>query len=501
MKIGSNENVRGIDKYSIEILNYPGLLLMENAALKVIKHIVTEECRYYTIICGVGNNGGDGLAIARHLKALGKKVDVFQIGNGRMSEDCKSNYNLLKKLGVKVKSIANVDDLSILKDSLINSDIAVDSIFGTGISRSLDGLYLSCIAVINENSKNVIAVDVPSGMDSDTGNIMGGCIRANKTVTFTLYKKGFLNYNSKIYTGEVHTEQIGIPEEIIDLYHEKEYITSLKDIKALIPKRDPTGHKGSYGRVLIIAGSSGFTGAAYLSAKAAVMSGAGLITVACPIEVQEILSSKVAEAMTFGFRSSEDLRDIIEANEVIAIGPGLGNNEKTLEILRLVLNKERGTVIIDADGINVLRDNNHLLKTASRIEVIITPHPGEMSRISGLSTSYINENRIKVAKEFAKANNVVVLLKGYNTVITDGNEVYVNPTGNSSMASGGMGDSLTGIIAAFSAQGLGALQCATLSAYIHGYIGDILSEERYSVNAERLIEELPCSIKALQLLL
>lgn len=501
MKIGSNEIVRSIDKYCIETLSYPGLLLMENAALKVVKHIAAENCRYYTVICGRGNNGGDGLAIARHLKALGKKVDVFQIGNGTMPEDCKSNYDLLQNLGVKVKPISNIDDLSILKDSLLKSDTAVDAILGTGISRSLEELYISCIAVINENSKNIIAVDVPSGMDSDTGKIMGDCIKANKTITFTLYKKGFLNYKAKKYTGEVHIEEIGIPEEIVALYHDKEYIISLKDIKSLIPKRELTGHKGSYGRVLIIAGSRGFTGAAYLSTKACVMSGAGLITVACPREIQEVISSKVAEAMTYGFTSIEELRDVIEANEVIAIGPGLGNNERTLELLKLVMNKKEGTVIIDADGINVLAENKHLLKTSSELKMMITPHPGEMSRISGLSIEYINENRIKVAKEFAKDNNLVVLLKGYNTVITDGIEVYVNPTGSSAMASGGMGDSLTGIIAAFSAQGLGALQCACLSAYIHGYAGDRLSEERYSVNAERLIEELPCSIKALQRLL
>ncbi len=501
MKIGSNKIVRSIDKYCIDILRYPGLLLMENAALKVLKHIAEENCRYYTVVCGRGNNGGDGLAIARQLKALGKKVDVFQIGNGRMSEDCKCNYDLLLNLGVKIKPISNIDDLSILKDSLLKSDAAIDAIFGTGISRNLEELYVSCIAVINENSKNIIAVDVPSGMDSDTGNIMGNCIKANKTITFTLYKKGFLNYKAKKYTGEVHIEEIGIPKEIVDIYHDKEYIISLKDIKNMIPKREQTGHKGIYGRVLIIAGSIGFTGAAYLAAKACIMSGAGLITVACPREIQDVLSSKLAEAMTYGFNSPEELKKIIEAHEVIAIGPGLGNDKRTLELLKLVMTKREGTVIIDADGINVLAENKALLKTSSGLRIIITPHPGEMSRLTGLSIDFINDNRIKVAKEFARDNNVVVLLKGYNTVITDGIEVHVNPTGSSAMASGGMGDSLTGIIAAFSAQGLRALQCACFSAYIHGYTGDSLSEDRYSVNAERLIEEIPCSIKAIQRLL
>ncbi len=497
MKIGSSEILKNIDRHCIEELEIPGLILMENAAIKVLKHLDTDIADKYVIVCGNGNNGGDGYAVARHLKALGKSLEIFMVGDKKMSPDCSRNYEIIRNIGLKVKSIANTDDLSDLKDALEEADLVVDAIFGTGITRKLEELYVYCISVINENSTNIISIDVPSGINSNTGEMMGNAIKAKKTVTLELYKRGFVNNRVHKYTGEIILESIGIPEEIVDLYHQKEYITSLKDVNEAIPKRDKTSHKGDYGRLFILAGSKDFIGAAYLTTKAAVMAGTGLVTLGCKNEIQNILSGKLTEAMTYGYDNINELKEKLNTSSAIAIGPGLGNGEETLELLKEVLSQGEKSIIIDADGLNVLSKDLSLLKDA-KAKIILTPHPGEMSRLTGLEIDFINENRIKVSKEFAMEHKVIVLLKGYNTVITDGESVYINPTGNSSMASGGMGDALTGIIASLCAQGCKALEAAYTGAYLHGYAGDILSKDRYSVNAEAIIDQLPYVLKSLE---
>ncbi|WP_040213310.1 bifunctional ADP-dependent NAD(P)H-hydrate dehydratase/NAD(P)H-hydrate epimerase [Clostridium polynesiense] len=498
MKIGRSEVLRKIDKYCIENLNIPGIVLMENAALKVMKHLNIEENNKFSVVCGSGNNGGDGFAVARHLKALDKSVEVFLIGNSsRLSKDCRINYDILRNMGLKIKEISNVEDFTELKDSLQQSDIVVDAVFGTGLTRELEEPYLSVISIMNENSRYILSVDIPSGMESDSGEIKGNAIKADKTVTFELYKKGFINYKSHKHTGNIAVEDIGIPGKVIDMYHEGEFITSLEDIKKVIPKRDKVSHKGNFGRVVIIAGSEGYTGAAYITTEAAVSSGAGLVTLCCPKNIQSVMSAKVIEAMTFGFKRSEDLIERISSANAAAVGPGMGSNDETLEVVKEVLSHSTGTVVLDADALNVLEGNTELLK-GRKASVIITPHPGEMSRLTGLSIDYINENRIKTAKEFAEKNSVVVILKGYNTVITDGISTYINPTGTSAMASGGMGDCLTGIIAALAVQGLSPLESAYTAAYIHGAAGDKLSCLKYSVSAHNIIEELPYTLKEME---
>lgn len=499
MKIGTAEILRNMDKHCIEELKIPGIVLMENAALKVLKHLETNVYNRYCVVCGSGNNGGDGFAIARHLKALDKTVEVFLIGSSsKLSEDCRVNYQILKNLGMKIQKVSNVEDFTLLRDALQHSDIAIDSLFGTGLSRNLDELYVSVISIINENSKYIVAVDIPSGMDSNTGEIKGNAVKAKKTVSFELYKRGFISYNSHKYTGEIVVESIGMPKEVINLYHEKEYLTSREEVKNIIPKREKVSHKGSFGRVLVIAGSEGYTGASYITTQSAVRSGAGLVTLGCSYNIQTILSSKLVEAMTYGYRKIEDLLDQIKNADVIALGPGLGNNSETLDIIKLVLNHGKGTLVIDADGINVLSQHLDILKSSS-LSIILTPHPGEMARLTNLTIEYINENRMDVAKNFAKENSVIVVLKGYNTVISDGKKIYVNPTGTSAMASGGMGDCLTGIIASLAAQGCTPLEAACASVYIHGFAGDKLSHNMYNVNAEHIIEELPYTLKELEI--
>ena len=497
MKIATAQIMRNIDQYCINVLGIPGIVLMENAALKVVENI-PEANKNIVIVCGSGNNGGDGFAVARHLLNRGNYVEIFSLGSeDSMSSDAKINLEIIKKMGAQIIKVNNNEDLDTLRESIIHSDITIDAIFGTGLSREIEGIYYLAITIINENSKYILSIDVPSGIECNTGKVMGNCIRSNKTVTFELYKKGFLGYETSCLTGEIVIENIGIPRSVVDRFNENEYIMDMPLIKKLIKKRNKYSHKGNYGRALILAGSTGFTGSAYIVAQSAVRSGAGLVTLCCDSKVQDILSAKLVEAMTASTSDEKRLNSLITKSDCIAIGPGMGNNNATLKLLDKILLNAKCPVVIDADGLNVLEGNLEMLRN-NKSKIVLTPHMGEMARISGLSIDEINENKIDIAKEFAKKYDVVLLLKGFNTIITDGKTVQVNPTGNSAMASGGMGDCLTGIIASLIAQGYDSLTAACVGAYIHGYCGDQLSSKMFCVNANHVLERLPFIIKEIQ---
>ena len=265
--------------------------------------------------------------------------------------------------------------------------------------------------------------------------------------------------------------------------------------KNIIKKRSKYSHKGDFGRVTIIAGSENFTGAAYISTMSAVRSGAGLVTLCTKKSIVDILKSKLVEAMSMSYEDNT-FDNVISNSDSIAMGPGMGNNEFTLTRVKDILSKEGCPVVLDADALNVLKGNLELLKNSNR-KIVITPHMGEMSRLTDINIKELVENRIDIAVKFAKEHDVIVLLKGYNTIITDGNEVYINSTGNSKMASGGMGDALTGIIASFIGQGYDVFKAAILGAYIHGYCGDVLSKDMFCVNASHIIEKLPYIVETL----
>lgn len=497
MRIGTAEVMRKIDNYSIQVLKIPSIVLMENAALKVVKNIDIQNVQNCSIICGKGNNGGDGLAVARHLHVIGKDVGVFLLGGEKgLSGDSQINYNILLNMGVKIISINNMEDINEMRECLEQADIIVDAIFGTGLNKNVEGIYSAAISVINESNSYIVSIDIPSGLECNSGRVLGNSIRANKTVTFQLYKKGFLNYGVDKYTGLVVIEDIGIPREAIHKFHENEYIMDENFIKQSMIKRNKHSHKGDYGRVVIIAGSKGFTGASYIATQGAVRSGAGLVTLCCDEEIQPILSSKLIEAMTLQFKDTKRLEELLKNSNCIAIGPGMGNNETTLQFVMNTLLNAACPIVIDADGLNVLKGNLHLLEE-SKNKVIITPHLGEMSKLTGLTIEEIKQNRMGIAQSFAQKYKCIVLLKGYNTVITDGHKTIINPTGNSAMASGGMGDALTGIIASFIAQGYDPLKATSISAFIHGYTGEKLSKKMFCVNASQLLEELPYAIKEL----
>ena len=495
MKIGNSVLIRNIDNYCINDLNIPSIVLMENAALKVIKNIDFANFKSFTMVCGSGNNGGDGLAVARHIFSMNMKIDIFIVGNHSMSKDCKANYNILKNMGVNIKHINKSEDIIKLRKALSENSMTIDAIFGIGLSRKIEGIYDEIIKIINEKSPYTLSIDIPSGMKCDSFGILGNSIEADKTISFEVYKKGFLYYESEKYTGSVIIEKIGVPDFVVNKFHKKEYLMEIDDIQNIIKKRGKYSHKGDFGRITIIAGSERFTGAAYISTMSAVRTGAGLVTLCTKKSIVDILKNKLVEAMSMTYEDNT-YEDVITNSDSIAIGPGMGNDEFTFKQVKNIISKEGCPVVLDADALNVLKDNLELLKNSNR-KIVITPHMGEMSRLTGINIKELVENRIDIAVKFAKEYNVIVLLKGYNTIITDGSEVYINSTGNSKIASGGMGDALTGIIASFIGQGYEVLKATILGAYIHGYCGDILSKDMFCVNASHIIEKLPYIIENL----
>ena len=495
MIILSRDNCKKIDYETINKIGIPSIVLMENAATEIV-NIIKDIGNRVTIFCGVGNNGGDGLAIARKLHLLDKNVEVILVGDrNKLTHDCSLNLQIVKNLNIPIINIKDNCSKEYIIEKVKCSDYIVDSIFGIGLNRDILGIYKDIIEIINEFSKFIVAVDIPSGMDADTGKELNISVKANLTCTVEVMKKGFMSTKAIDLTGDIKIINIGIPNYIKEQNSEKTYILSKEKYKRMIPIRKKTGHKGNYGKILIVAGSEKYYGAAFITTEACVRTGSGLVTLLTHKEAFNALRGRFTEAMIQEYSSFEDVESL-KGFDVIACGPGLGKGEDSKAILKKVIEETNCKLVLDADALNIISENKDLL-IGLRGRTVITPHPGEMARLVGQSISEIEADRIGVAKEFAKKNNIIVLLKGYNTVITDGESVFINRTGNSKMASGGMGDCLTGIIASFVGQKDNVMEATLLGAYVHGYTGDYLSKSNYIVNARDVIEYLPKTIEKL----
>lgn len=523
MLIGTSDLSKNVDTACVKELGIPMIVLMENAVISAMKNMDIDIYNSYVVVCGVGNNGGDGLGIARHLRTKGKNVEVFLIGNlEKLSECSKINYNILLNMGINIINISKSDliekddgninknkvdeiikdekentiknkKLTMFKEAISKSNVVVDAIFGTGLKRDITGIFKEVIDVVNDNSKNTYSIDVPSGIDSDRGTVLGTCIKANKTISFEFYKRGFLNYDTSSLIGSVIVETIGVPDFITKKYHEDEFITDENFVKNNIRIRDVHGFKSDFGKVSIVAGSKGFYGASFIATESAVKSGSGLVTLVSEEDVQNKASIRLTEAMTVNFEE-ERLNKILSSSDAIGFGPGMGDNHQTFDKLLKIVESSNCPIVLDADGLNIMKDRCYrFLEWENKF--VITPHLGEMARLTGDSIGYIREHRVDVAKEFAQKYNVVVLLKGYQTVITDGKKTYINPTGNSCMATGGMGDCLLGMITSFIGQGMDVFEATVMGAYIHGYIGDKLSKKMYTVTATDLISNISLTMK------
>jgi hydroxyethylthiazole kinase-like uncharacterized protein yjeF len=508
MKIATSQQIKNIDRRAIKEFGIPGPVLMENAA----SAIMAEMERFFDglagvrvcIICGKGNNGGDGLALARRLSIRGVAVRVALLAPfSAVTGEAKVNLSILRKTDLQITQKASARDLS---EVLQWSDIIVDALLGVGLSTPLKGLFAQAVDMINTAGKPVVAVDIPTGIDADTGAIIGSAVKAELTVTMALLKRGLVLFPGAHYAGEVRVADIGIPAEVID--QEKIRVTLLDRGFAwgLMSPRDPDSHKGDYGHLMIVAGSPGKAGAAIMSARAALRTGAGLVSVAAPNGLVPIVQAQITEAMcvpaaesiegTLGIGSEEELLKAASRMSACAIGPGLSTHYETVQVVRNLVQRLTVPMVIDADGLNALVGFTEILKRA-KAPVILTPHPGEMGRLLGISSDDVQKDRITIASGFAVKYNVILVLKGAGTVVAfpDG-RIFINSTGNPGMATGGTGDGLTGMIGGLLAQGYTATHAACLGVYLHGLAGDLAAKEKgeMSMIAGDLIEKIPDAI-------
>lgn len=491
MKAATSKEMQLIDKKSISDYGIPGIVLMENAAIQVVREM---EVRYgdlsgerITIFAGKGNNGGDGLAIARHLMNKGSKVSVYLLAmESSIEGDALTNLKIFKRMGGEMNCSDSFDP-DILKNAISCSNLVVDAIFGTGLSSDVKGFHADVISLINSARKPTVSVDIPSGISADTGNILGAAVRADLTVTFGLPKIGLLVYPGAGYTGELKIVDISIPKVMKEVESLQTNLLTIEEVRGMIPERMADSHKGSFGHVGVIAGSVGKTGAAAMASLASLKVGAGIVSLAAPSSLNRILAQKLTEVMTFplpegreGFIGSQAEGKILEFlsdKDVAAIGPGISTDKGTQELMRRLVKSVSLPIVIDADGINAFVGYTDLLKNAG-VPLILTPHPGEMAGLLGIGPSDVQADRIGISRRFASEYHLYLVLKGARTIIAEpSGAVYINPTGNPGMATAGTGDILTGIIAGLVAQRLDMGNAVRLGVFLHGLAGDMAAKE------------------------
>lgn len=491
MKVATAKEMQVIDNKTIYEYGIPGIVLMENAAIQVVKEV---EARYgdlskkrITIVAGKGNNGGDGLAIARHLMNKGSTVSVYLLAEGSsVKGDAQINLKIFKKMGGEIYDVSSFD-LKALKGAALHSNIIVDAIFGTGLSTDVKGLHADVISLINSIGKPIVSVDIPSGISADTGKLLGVAIKADMTVTFALPKIGLLVYPGAGYVGDLKIVDISIPKGISEIGSIQTNLLTMVEMRDMIPDRMVDSHKGSFGHVAVIAGSVGKTGAAAMTSLSSLRAGAGLVSLAIPSSLNQTLAQKLTEVMTFplpegpkGFIGSQAegvISEFISDKDVVAIGPGISTNKETQELIRRLVKRISLPMVIDADGINAFVGYTDILKDIS-VPLVITPHPGEMARLLGVNPSDVQADRIGISRRFSAEYHLYLVLKGARTIIAEPSGVtYINPTGNPGMATAGTGDILTGIIAGLTAQYLDIGKAVRLGVFLHGLAGDLAAKK------------------------
>ena len=476
--------MRMIDKSAVEYGGIPSIVLMENAAIACVNEALKHDCvKSAVIFCGKGNNGGDGFAVARHLHNKGIKVSVYLVCGSDFSGDALINYEIISRMGVR---IVELNDTDLLNLYISNADITIDAIFGTGIHGEITGLAAEVIEEINKNSRFTLSVDIPSGISADTGEICGICVNADVTVTFAAYKTGLLMFPGADFAGRIVTADISIPEYIIDNMNINVNISDRRLVNKLLPVRRKNTHKGDYGKILIIGGSAGMTGACTMAANAALRSGAGLVTAAVCDKLNPIFEEKLTEPMTLPLPSSDGhldrsciskLINVINSYDVCLFGPGLGRSDDICDILAALLKASGIPMIIDADGLYALAKKPSMLEECG-CSLILTPHEQEASRLFGCSLDYISADRLGTSMSYATQNSVTLILKGAHTIVTSpAGEQYININGNNGMACGGSGDVLAGMTAAFAAQCPDETSAAVLAVYLHAAAGDLAAEK------------------------
>lgn len=480
------------------------LRLMENAGSAAARYIRESDKvagKRCLILCGQGNNGGDGFVVARKLLEHGADVSVILVSGAPKTQEAQE---MLERLSTRQRVVYDTSDLSVSENLIRSSDIIVDAVYGTGFHGTIaDETTKKLFDTANASSAKIYALDMPSGANADSGEASDSTIRADVTIAFAAPKIGQFLFPAANYCGKVVFVGIGLPESAYNTDGSHVELLDKEMIARKIPLREKNSNKGTYGKVLCVCGSLGMAGAAYMCAGGALRCGAGLVTLAVPKSIYVPVASKLNECMVYPLDANESgtlafsalgrIKEMTKGATALVVGCGLSQNEETQQLVRSLVSEANCPVILDADGINAFAGHIDLLRT-SKAELILTPHPGEMSRLCGKKIDEIQQSRLDTARSFAMENGVTLVLKGANTVIAskDGH-AYINPTGNPGMAKGGSGDILAGMIASFAAQGISPVDSACCGAFIHGLAGDMAAEKlsEYGMIPTDMIMEVP----------
>jgi NAD(P)H-hydrate epimerase len=504
MKVSSVAAMRAMDRTAIDEFGIPEAILMENAGLAAFRVLAQQwpsPGKCWLVLCGAGNNGGDGLVVARHLHSAGSRVTVLVLGDpARYGAASAANLYMVQRLGIGCRFI---DDAAPVVESLAVCDGVVDGLLGTGITRPVDGLYAAAIEAVNAAGKPVLALDIPSGVNGDTGQVMGVAIRADHTVTFGLPKSGNLLYPGYEHGGRLWVSHISFPPALVE---SAELTTATNDPLAL-PPRPADGHKGSFGDVLVVAGARAYYGAPYFAALSVMAAGGGYVRLAAPRGVVPVIASRASEivyvpqAETAGGNLALDnlpgLIELAAERDFVIAGPGTSLDGETQELLRRLAAETPTPLLLDGDGLTAVVGHPDILRNR-RGPTVLTPHLGELARLTGLSTDAIRNDRLGVLRQTAADLHATIVMKGAHTLIgyPDG-RVYVNLSGNAGMATAGSGDVLTGTIAAMSGLGQRFDDAVRMGVFVHGLAGDLAAESvgQDGMTAQTILEHLPLALR------
>ena len=514
MKVLTAAQMQAVDRQTIDKIGIPGVVLMENAgrgvAEEIVKLFAAADSPRALVLAGKGNNGGDGYVVARHLLDRGWDVQTLVLAErDAVKGDADVNLSALESCDGPVSFAPDEASLQTRLSAVGKFTVLIDALFGTGLTKPLHGAPLQAIEWLNLQQTPVVAIDIPSGIDASTGCVMGAAVKAALTVTFAYPKIGQVSYPGAGFVGELAVVDIGIPAQVARQVSRDCLLIDADEGRCLLPKRSRDGHKGTFGHLLVLAGSPGKCGAAVMTAESGLRGGAGLVTLACPQSVQSIAASQLTEVMTAPLVDSQgevclqaldELMPLTVGKQALAIGPGMGLGKETGDLIRLLVQDTDLPTVIDADGLAALSGHMNIFKRKVDRQIVLTPHPGEMARLTGISIAEIQSDRFSAARDFAMSHQLVLVLKGARTLTAspDG-RVYVNNSGNAGLASGGMGDVLTGLIGSLLAQGLAAFDAAALGVYLHGLAADRLLDTFGDAGllATDVMREIPAARQAL----
>jgi ADP-dependent NAD(P)H-hydrate dehydratase / NAD(P)H-hydrate epimerase len=492
MRLVKTAEIQEMDRLTIHKMGIPGAVLMENAARGSVRmflgHFDPSPGSCAVVICGPGNNGGDGYAMSRYLSHAGMRIIVLVLAKAaRITGDALINLKIIKRMKMDIREAPGPAEWRKTRGCLADCDYIIDGILGTGLNSDVSGYYSQVIREVNSSGKPVMSIDIPSGLNADTGKVMGAAIRADLTVTFGFPKLGQMLFPGADLVGRLARIDIGIPYMVAEMVTGQCSMLEPDDFVGLLRDKRRDIHKGDRGHLFILAGSTGKTGAATLAAMGALRAGAGLVTLGIPGSLNSILEAKLTEAMTvplpetgegtLSLKAKGEIFRLLEGKDALAIGPGLSTNPETSALVKEIVAGCGLPMVIDADGLNALAGDRRAMKALDDRK-ILTPHPGEMGRLMGLNAAEVQDDRVGAASVFSKTRGCYLVLKGARTLIAGpGGEVYLNPTGNPALSSGGAGDVLTGLISGLLARGWPMIGAANAGVYLHGLAADLLAED------------------------